>query len=244
MTLPSVPTPPIVFDEAASFATGPYARALLQGSALPATEEADIARTLSGFVGVSPADLIRSHLRIDVETWRSTVRRDEGLMIGRLDSRVTAPIPAAQPNRPSAANDPALGLGRSNVIRSVPITAYFRQELGLNPAQDFISLTLDVNFQWTWPPMDGRGKTPGTTVNLAAAMAAHPSLKAVLVGGYFDMAVPALMPRYALSHAWLPMNRVRIVTREAGHSVFEGVAGRQEMKSLITDLIDHDIPGK
>lgn len=231
---------PQIFEEARVFATGRYASALFKGSAIAPDEEADVARQLSALIGLPVEDLIASHLRVDVETYRRSLRKNDGLVVGRLDSRVVAPIPTSSPNRPSAANDPALGLGKSNVILSAPITSYFRQELGFTAPLDYVSLTLDVNFQWIWPPVQGRGAATGLTKNLADAMQAHPKLQAVLIGGYYDLAVPVLLPRYAIDHAWLPANRIRLVARESGHSVFENPDGRREMKSLVAQLLGNN----
>ncbi|WP_043610306.1 hypothetical protein, partial [Novosphingobium sp. B-7] len=68
-----------------------------------------------------------------------------------LDSRIAAPRPAQVAGRPSAASDPALGLGASNVIVSAALGDYLRRELGVHTTRDYVSLTLDVNFQWRWP---------------------------------------------------------------------------------------------
>jgi hypothetical protein len=68
-------------------------------------------------------------------------------------------------------------------------------------------------------------------------MKVKPRLRLLLVGGYYDLAVPVLAPRYALDHAWLPMNRVQMVALETGHSAFEGEQGREKMKSLMRAFI-------
>jgi len=225
-----------VFEDARSFAMGDYALALMKGSLLPDAERDRIAARMSALIGLPARTIVEHHLRVDAETFRKALRSSEGLVVGRLDTRVTAPVPKHEPNRPSAANDPALGLGASNVIISDAIGAYMRNELKVPIDRPYVSLTLDVNFKWTWPQSRG-GAAPSLTANIAKAMAAKPRLRLLLVGGYYDLAVPLLAPRYALDHAWLPMDRVEMIALETGHSAFEGEQGRLEMKSLMRTFI-------
>jgi carboxypeptidase C (cathepsin A) len=225
-----------VFDDARAFATGDYALALLKGSRISDAERDRVAARMSKLIGLPAGLIAERHLRVDAELFRSTLRKADGLVVGRLDTRVTAPIAKSVPNRPSAANDPALGLGASNVIVSEAIGNYLRTELKVPTDRPYISLTLDVNFKWTWPPAPG-GAAPSWTSNITEIMAAKPDLRLLLVGGYYDLAVPVLAPQYALEHAWLPMNRVKMVALETGHSAFEGDAGRAKMKMLLDGFI-------
>jgi len=225
-----------VFEHGRSFAMGDYALALMKGSLLPDAERDRIAAQMSKLIGLPQQMIVDHHLRVDAETFRKTLREDQGLVVGRLDTRVTAPIPKAEPKRPSAANDPALGLGASNVIVSDAIGTYMRDELKVPFDGPYVSLTLDVNFRWTWPQTRG-GAAPSGTANITKIMKVKPRLRLLLVGGYYDLAVPVLAPRYALDHAWLPMNRVQMVALETGHSAFEGEQGREKMKSLMRAFI-------
>jgi carboxypeptidase C (cathepsin A) len=225
-----------VFENARNFAMGDYALALMKGSLLPDSERDRVAARMSALIGLPEQMIADNHLRLDPETFRKALRKDEGLVVGRLDTRVTAPVPTEVPKRPSAANDPALGLGSSNVVISDAIGAYMRDELKVPTDRPYVSLTLDVNFKWTWPQSPG-GAAPSGTANIAKIMKAKPGLRLLLVGGYYDLAVPVLAPRYALDHAWLPMERVEMVALETGHSAFEGEKGREKMKSLMAGFI-------
>jgi carboxypeptidase C (cathepsin A) len=225
-----------VFEEARAFAMSDYLLALVEGSRLPDSERDKIAERMSALIGLPARFIADKKLRVDAETFRKTLREKDGLVVGRLDTRVTAPIPKRTPDRPSAANDPALGLGASNVIVSDAIGAYMRNELRVPTAEPYISLTLDVNFKWTWPRTRGL-EAPSYTANISKIMADKPKLRLLLIGGYYDLAVPVLAPRYALDHAWLPKDRVRMVALETGHSAFEGDEGRIAMKRLLQRFI-------
>ena len=183
-------------------------------------------------------DILARHLRVDVEDYRDALRRSDDLIVSRLDTRVTAPIPKEESRRSPAANDPALGLGASNMIVSKPIGDYMRNELHVPTSRDYVSLTLNVYFQWTWPAVAGPDAAPDLAAGIATFMNARPEARLLLVGGYYDLVVPLLAPRYALEHAWLPMDRVRMVAMDSGHSTFDGEKGRRDMKLLLTNLID------
>ena len=212
-----------IYAEAEHFAQSDYAVALQQGSLLPGTERDRIASRMAAFIGLPAQTIADSHLRIDTQFFLEKLL--EGKVVGRLDTRVSAPQPDPDkaPKRPPGANDPALGLGASNVIKSEPIKAYLERELGVHTTRDYLSLTLDVNFRWSWR---GEGVSPrfyiNPTPNIATAMNARPQMRVLLVGGYYDMAVPLMGPRYALTHGGVPMERVDMHAFVAPHSAFQG----------------------
>ena len=230
-----------VYLEAEHFAQSDYAVALQQGSLLPAAQRARIAGRMSGLIGLPVQTLEEVNLRVGIQFFLEHLLAGEGLLVGRLDSRVTAPKPDPDkaPQRPPGANDPALGLGASNVVKSEVIKTYMEQELGVHTARDYLSLTLDVNFRWHWgsdndgPPRFYDNATP----NIAAAMAKHPHMRVLLVGGYYDLAVPVLGPRYALAHAGVPMDRVDMRAFVAPHSAFQGEANLTSGSGVVREFI-------
>jgi len=150
-------------------------------------------------------------------------------IVGRLDTRVTAPNPK-QPlvaGRDKAADDPALHMGASNVIKSKSIKNYLRDEIGLASDRDYIALSLDVNFAWDW-------RSPSASIdeafqhdhtpNIAKLMKDRPTARLLSVAGYYDLAVPALFQRYVLTHSEIPTNRTQIVLLPGGHTVYKSTA--------------------
>lgn len=229
------------YDEAARFAQTEYLVALQQGTALPAADRARLAAKIATFIGLPAQQIEAANLRVDSEAFLSTLMADKQLIVGRLDTRVTAPKPndrTGRPDRPPAANDPALGLGTSNTIKSVPIKNYMHDELGVNTSRDYISLTLDVNFRWDWR---GDQKTAqfyvNPTANIASLLANQRQTRVLLVGGYYDLAVPVLGPRYALTHAGVPLDRVLMVALVAPHSAFQGDTNLEVGSRLVRDFL-------
>ena len=236
------------FAEAAQFAQHDYALGLLQGSAIPLVERDRLAATMAAFIGLPVEEIERANLRIAPQDFLEHLLGDEGRIVSRLDTRISAPKPRTplNPNRPAAANDPALGLGASNVIKSESVKTYMQNELKVETERDYLSLTLDVNFRWNWCDMlYGRDhKEPSFYLNptpsIAQIMNQRPKMRLLLLGGYYDMAVPLLEPRYALSHAGVPLDRVSMYAFASGHSPLEGEENLRKGSKLVRDFLRGD----
>lgn len=229
-----------VYAEAEHFAQSDYTIALQQGDLLSKAERDRIAGRMAALIGLPPETIIASNLRIDTQDFLERLLADEKRLVGRLDTRIAVPKPdpASLPDRPAGANDPALGLGASNVIKSAPIKAYMERELGVHTARDYLSLTLDVNFRWNWRgDDDGPRFYVNPTPNIASAMVKQPRMRVLLVGGYYDMAVPLLAPRYALTHAGVSMDRVNMRALVAPHSAFQGDTNLVTGAALVHDFV-------
>ncbi len=220
-----------LFEEARQFAVGDYATALAKGAALDAASRTTIAARMSSLIGLPTDMILAANLRIDGEAFRAALRKPEGLVVGRLDTRVAvAPLGNVPEKRPSAANDPALGLGGSNVIKSELIARYLRSELQVPSSRDYVSLTLDVNFKWNWSASRTDPGSASLAGNIAALMRQKPKMQLLMIVGYYDLAVPLLEPASALSRAGVPADRFETVALEEGHSVFESDAARARLR--------------
>ncbi|WP_049974488.1 hypothetical protein, partial [Azospirillum sp. B4] len=213
-------TPEQVFQIAADYAEGPYALALLKGGRLPAAERDAVAARLADLIGLPAKAIADANLRIGTQTFLEALLADQGLVVGRLDGRVTGPAPKDAPaDRPAAAKDPALGLGRTNVITSSVATDYFKRELGVPVDRDYVSLTLDVNFAFSY--QSGKRENAfylNAAPDVAPVMKAQPKIRLLLAGGYYDLAVPLLSARYAIDRAGIPLDRVTVAAFDAGQA--------------------------
>ncbi|MDR6671707.1 hypothetical protein [Xanthomonas sp. 1678] len=236
-----------VYAQARAFALGDYAQALLQGSALPADARNRMAARLAALLGLPPQALLAADLRPDVETFRLGVLAADGQQMGRLDSRIVAPLPpphADDNGRPSAANDPALGLGRSNRINSAVMADYLHGLFGAVLPQDYVSLDIDIAMAWRFAADDGAGPRPvgsamrfNPTPNLARLAQANPRFRVLALNGYYDLAVPALGPWYALHHSGLDPARIDFRILPGGHAVFAEEALRPQLHTLLKDFL-------
>lgn len=213
-----------VFEEARAFAQGEYAVALQQGDLLPATDRARIAQAMSHMIGIDAKVIEDARLRLPTQDFLEQLV--PGMIVGRIDTRVTAPKPkeALVAGRSKAADDPALGVGKSNVIKSPLLRDYLKQATGWRGEQDYVSLSLDLNFAWDW-----RGRSPKfednaalqATPGLVAFMKARPKARLLLLSAYYDLATPVLAQQYSLTHSGLPMERVQMIAYAAGHALYD-----------------------
>jgi carboxypeptidase C (cathepsin A) len=234
-----------VFDEARAFAQSDYLVALQQGSALAAADRGRLAERMAKLIGLPASTIAAANLRIDTQDFLEQLL--PGKVVGRLDTRVAAPKPDKPlvAGRPKAADDPALHLGASNVIKNVHVRDYLRNEIGVKTDLDYISLTLDVNFAWDWNSgshkLEDNLRNLNPTPNLAKLMKDKPAARLLLLSGYYDLATPVLYQRYALTHAGVPLDRTRTVAVAAGHTVYEDDDARREVSKELHDFIFIDI---
>src|SRR5262249_26139386 len=88
-----------VLDEAERFAETEYTVALMKGDKLPAKDRHKIAKQVAQFTGLSEKYVLQSKLRIKPHRFFRELLRDEGLIVGRFDSRYTGKDPDAASER-------------------------------------------------------------------------------------------------------------------------------------------------
>ncbi|WP_165357523.1 S10 family peptidase [Sphingosinicella sp. CPCC 101087] len=225
--------------EARAFAERDYLAALHQGSALPPEEKGRIAARMAALIGLPAETIAGADLRVSNDLFVEALLADRNQLVGRLDTRVAAPVrPPARDGRPAAANDPSLGLGATNVIHSAAITRYMREELGVPVDRDYVSLTLDVNFRWNWfEATDDRTLYHNPLRNIAAAMAERPALRLMVAGGLYDLATPVAAAHHAIRHSGIPPERVRFLVLPAGHSPFEEPPNRARFAEAVRAFV-------
>jgi carboxypeptidase C (cathepsin A) len=229
-----------VWEQARAFAQADYAAALQLGSDLPVADRERIAQRMAQLVGLPAAVIVAANLRLDTQDFLEQLL--PGRIVGRLDTRVSAPRPDGPlvAGRSKAADDPVLNMGASNVKRSPAIRDYLRDAVGVRTAADYVSLTLDVNFAWDWSAgaqkaADGPNLSP--LPNVVKLMRDRPPLRLLLLGGYFDLATPALAQRYALTHVDLPRDRTSLRFFDAGHTPYETPEDRAAVSAVLRDFI-------
>jgi hypothetical protein len=196
---------------------------LEQGDRIGAAEKNRLAREIAVMIGLNADSVAQANLRVDIQDFLETLLVNEQLLVSRLNTATTEAVKPApsNPDRPAAANDPSLGLGRSNKIFATDIAAYLKDMTGLEMGDDYRSLNLDANFAWDWSvaiqPLFHVDATP----MVADFMRAAPDTRLLVFGGYRDLATPLLATRYALAHGGLPQARVDLEMLPSGHSPFD-----------------------
>jgi len=205
------------------FAVGDYQSALMAGDSLSAQERHAVAERLHDLIGLPVDYLEKANLRINGGMFEKTLLEDQGLTIGRLDTRYTSPTidllsKEAEYDPQSAAIDSAF---------VSTYNEYARATLGF-PRDEQYEPELDLWTQWDW-----KHKQPGAqqgnpfAVNvmpdLALVMKTDPQLKVALFSGYYDLATPFFEGQYELNHLGLPAavrKNIEIHHFSAGHMVY------------------------
>jgi len=196
---------------------------LEQGDRIGAAEKIRLAREIAGMIGLNADSVAQANLRVDIQDFLEKLLASEELLVSRLNTAKTEAVKPApsNPDRPAAANDPSLGLGRSNKILATDIAAYLKDMTGLEQGEDYRSLNLDANFAWNWSSTNQPLFHVDATPMVAEFMRAEPETRLLVFGGYRDLATPLLATRYALTHGGLPQARVDFEMLPSGHSPFD-----------------------
>jgi carboxypeptidase C (cathepsin A) len=215
-----------VYEDARTFAQGDYVTALQQGEELGTEDRNRLAKRMALLIQLPESTIAAANLRINTQDFLEQLV--PGKVVGRIDTRVAGPK-LEKPlvaGRDKAADDPALHMGASNLIKNSRARDYLRNEIGVNTSLDYVSLTLDVNFAWDWDSglhkIEDNLRSLNPTPNLAKLMKEKPAARLLLLSGYYDLATPVLYQRYNLTHSAVPLERTRMVAFAAGHAIYEG----------------------
>ena len=222
--------------EVETFATTDYATALQAGAELAPARKQEVAQKLATYTGLPLDYVLRADLRITGGMFEKALQAKDGLTTGRLDTRFSGPD--MDPLSKEADYDP-----QAAALSSAYVTAfndYARRTLGYGAGKTFkpsvnVFRFWDNNHQ---PP--GANFTPRAMLNvmpdLASAMKYNPSLKVLLLGGYYDLATPYFQGWYEMKHLPIPDSlqaNISYSYYESGHMVY---AHEASMKALHDDV--------
>lgn len=223
------------FDKAWDFVDAKLGGALIRCDTLSDREETNIAREMSKFIGI-PANIIKQkHLRIELDTFRKLLLQDEGLFIGRYDTRFTEPayMDVQGDNEFFAGEDPS-----GDAIMTPDQSAWMKlvQETGFKGSPINILLSFKVNEDWNWthqaPGTMGSPQCPNTAYDMSTALRRNPKCRVLFFGGIHDAATPFWNVKHSLSKMFLPdqiKERIEFCVHENGHMAYEDQPTLEQM---------------
>jgi carboxypeptidase C (cathepsin A) len=225
--------------EVEAFALNEYARALLQGDALPDQDRTRLAQKLARYTGLTTDYIERANLRLEIFHFTKELLRAERRTVGRLDSRFKG-IDRDWTGA-TLENDPSY----TNIIG--PYTAalydYVRRELKFESDLPYEVLSLKVNQQWSFDEHENRYVSVADT--LRTAMNINPHLKILVANGYYDLATPYYATQYTFNHLNLDPNlrgNVSMTYYEAGHMMYIHAPSLAQLKNDLAEFIRGAIP--
>ena len=201
--------------EVEAFALGEYATALMKGDRLPAKERVKLLATLAKYTGLSTTYLDQRDLRIEHFRFCKELLRDRGVVVGRLDSRLTALQGNEGAENPDF--DPSHAAISPNYTAC--FNAYVRESLGYESDLEY-NILGGLGAKWNWG--DGNNFTD-TAVALKAALNKNPYMKVFVAQGFFDLATPHAAAEYTFAHMGLPAARKANFTQRyypSGHMMY------------------------
>ncbi len=231
-------------DEVREFAAGEYAHALIQGNRLNAAQEQAIIDKLHAYTGLKKQYLKNTNMRIHVFRFFKELMRDEGKVVGRLDSRYLGEEPDAAGEFFSG--DPfAYASGNAfNVAINSHLTDFMgvdfsKPELGRRIYN--MSARASKGWKWNWNVWGKSVPNGGRFVNvipyLGKAMRRNKDMGVLVTSGYYDFATPFFGAENALAEVDIVKDLVEYTYYEAGHMMYVHEPSRLKFLNDIRDFI-------
>lgn len=203
-----------------------YAPALQRGDSLTDAEKSRIADKLSEYLGLPRKYCLGSNLRVSEFAYFRELLRDEGLTIGRYDSRLTGKEELKVGGRGDG--DP------SEDAITAPFTSsfndYVRSDLGVQTTMQY------KNFGSVYPWAEPQNGYAETSSDLRTVLARNPHFRVLYACGYYDLACPLNATIYTVNHMGLDgesRSRVSFAYYPAGHMMY---IERMSRKKLHDDV--------
>jgi len=222
------------YKDAEAFALGDYASALMQGSRLSQDDEDSIVREMAEYLGLTPEYIRRANLRISQGRFCKELLRDQGLTVGRFDSRFTGQD--RDDVNDTYDYDPSYAVIRSNFTQS--FNAYIREDLGYKSDLSYEILT-NVR-PWDYGRA-GDGKYVNVAERLRSVMHEQPHIRVFVASGYHDLATPPLGMDYTYDHMQLRDNLRENMKNHyyvGGHMMYLDINSLSELKADLDAFYD------
>jgi len=206
-------------DEVEAFALDEYSVALLAGNTLTPQERADIVTKVARYTGLSETYVDAIHFRIDMNRFRKELLRDQGLTVGRLDSRFTGND--YDSGGEGYEYDAAMAAIRGPFTQT--FNTFVRDELGYRSDLDY-AVSGNVR-PWNDPPAN-----MNLLETLRSSMAQNPHLHVMIADGYYDKLY--FWPEFTFSQFDFSglRDRLTIETYESGHMMYIDEPSLAKMK--------------
>jgi carboxypeptidase C (cathepsin A) len=234
--------------EVEHFGATEYAMALQQGSELDPARKREVAEKLAHYTGLPVDYVLKANLRVAGGEFEKTLQEKAGLTTGRLDTRFSGPD--IDPLSKESDYDPQAAALSSAYTSG--FNAYVRDTLGYGHGKVF-KPSINVFRSWDWrhkPPGSSFAPEAATNVmpDLAMAMKYNPTLKVMLLGGYYDLATPFYEGWYEMHHLPIPEKlqaNIEYHYYPSGHMVYARTSDLKTMHDDVAGFIrrtEHPLP--
>lgn len=218
--------------DAREFAIEEYMPALMYGVTLDANRQASVISGLASFTGLSEDFLERANMRVSLRRFQRELRRDEGLSVGRLDSRFTGVEIDGVGEGPET--DPSFyGIDASFTASMLD---YFTRTLGVEITEYYS--TIGGVRGWNWDTGQSGGNEYINVVPwVSRAMRQNSDLEVLVAQGYYDLATPFFSAELMFNQPGFDQDRVTFTYYEAGHMMYIHEPSLETFAQDVRDLI-------
>ena len=215
--------------------------ALYKGGRISKEEKNAIASKLASYSGLNADYWLKADLRVQAGEFFQELLRSEGNTVARLDARF------------KGINEDLLGQfadydPQSSSISPAYITGflhYFYNDLKVNKKLTYATTAgTREGFKWDWNHAGnmrwGTSAAIHTGIDMATAMTKDPSMKVLILNGYYDAATVFYGVEHTIDHLGLPkVIRDNIIMKyyEAGHMMYTHQPSLEKFKKDVSEFI-------
>lgn len=223
-----------ILPEAEKFTIEEYIPALAKGGFIEDSEKQEIATQVAKYAGISKQAVLDRNLRISTSFFWKELLRDEGVTVGRLDSRYRGVDRQNGGDRYDY--DPALSSWNHSFAPA--INYYLRDELGYET---------DLQY-WVFGPVHPWDRSRDNTgENLRSAMAENPFLHVLVQSGYYDGGTNYFDAKYTmwnLDPSGKLKDRLSFKGYRSGHMMYLRAEDLSTSNEDIREFIRNSIPAE
>lgn len=217
--------------ESRMFAQGEFSTALQAGAALAPEARKKIVAELARLTGLTPSVIEDNNLRVGQGVFRKQLLRDQGLILGAYDARLTGRD--GNPGGSGPMFDPSAAAVFGPF--SACMNAYVRDELKFE--NDLPYEFLKGMPSWSY---NVDNSFPNAGRRLATAMNVNPHLKILVLGGRCDLVCPVDTMHHSLDH--LPLadayrTNVSYAEFDSGHMMYINLPDLQKWRTVVGKFV-------
>jgi carboxypeptidase C (cathepsin A) len=209
-----------------------YLLALSRGDALTPERRKVVVDKLSAYTGISEDYIERKKLRITNREFSRELLRSRSLVVGILDSRLTAMAESMG----SFLDEPDMVLTIGPYVGV--LNNHLRRDLNYKTDLPYRFFFAKANSSWDYG--SAQLGYPSVTDPLAALISKFKYFKVFIARGYYDLDIGYFATPYVINHLGLPPElRANIILRfyDAGHQIYVHLPSLKRLKEDVTDFI-------
>jgi carboxypeptidase C (cathepsin A) len=223
------------------FTENTYAPALFKGDQLSAEAREEVASQLAHYTGTSKEYWLKADLRVRAQEFFAEILRDQGSVLGRLDSRFTG-INQDLLSQEGSHDPQSLAISPAYIAGFLD---YYYGDLKVNKATTYsITAGRRKDFKWDWKHEGnerwGAQAAINTAIDMAEALSRDPNMKVLVMNGIYDLATPFYGVEHSINHMGLKgeiRKNISMKYYEAGHMMYTHPPSLEQFKRDLAEFI-------